>query len=456
MKTCEPAEPTSKPYGREVGSGSTRGRGAGRLGRAPVAVLVSRFPAVTETFILRELIELERLGVQVVLVSLLRHRERVVHPQAEPWIRRALYTPFLNRGILLENLRVLLRAPGTYLSTLFGILWDARRSANAFFGLLGIFPKSVWLGRRLREIGVGHVHAHFATHPAAAAYILSRVCVREASALPYSVTVHAHDIFIHQGGLARKLSDASFVRTISDFNIRFIRERLGPAAPDPARFRVIHCGIEPALYNPRESHTGVRGERPARILCIASLRPYKGVCYLIGAVRQLRAEGAEVECDVIGEGDLRKELEGQIERAGLRDSFRLRGNRTEEEVAGSLAAADLFVLPSVVAPDGQMEGIPVSLMEAMASGVPVISTRISGIPELVVDGETGRLVESEDAAGLAAAIREVLSDPGRSLEMADAGRRKVAEEFSLRGNVRRLSEEIEAHFGSVPPSRVSG
>jgi glycosyltransferase involved in cell wall biosynthesis len=399
---------------------------------------------------------MDRLGVELVLVPLLRHRERVVHPQAEPWVRRALYTPFLNRQILIENLRVLLRAPGVYLSTLLTMLWDARRSANAFFGVLGIFPKSVWLGRRLRELGVQHVHAHFATHPAAAAYIMRRVRAGAGSALPYSVTVHAHDIFIHQAGLARKLSDASFVRTISNFNIRFIEDRLGPAAPDPARFRVIHCGIEPSRYGTRESQADPLGERPARILCIASLRPYKGIRYLVEAVRQLRAQGLEVECDVIGEGDLRSELEAQIERAGLADSFRLRGNCTEEEVAESLSVAGLFVLSSVVAPDGQMEGIPVSLMEAMASGVPVVSTRISGIPELVVEGETGRLADPEDAAGLARAIRDLLADPGRSREMADNGRRKVAEEFSLKENVRRLSEEIEAHSGSLPPSTVSG
>jgi hypothetical protein len=130
MKTCEPAGPTSKLYGGEAGSGGPPARGAERLGRWPVAVLVSRFPAVTETFILRELVEMDRLGVELVLVPLLRHRERVVHPQAEPWVRRALYTPFLNRQILIENLRVLLRAPGVYLSTLLTMLWGTGRSAR--------------------------------------------------------------------------------------------------------------------------------------------------------------------------------------------------------------------------------------------------------------------------------------------------------------------------------------
>lgn len=410
---------------------------------SPVAVLVSRFPSITETFILRELIEMERLGVEVVLVPLLRHRESVVHPQAEPWVPRALYTPFLNREILIENLRVLMRAPGLYLSTLAGMLREARASSNALIGLLGIFPKSVWLGRRLRRLGVRHVHAHFATHPAAAAYLIARVSADFHTPLPYSVTVHAHDIFIHQGGLARKLSGASFVRSISDFNVRFLQERLGPAGPDPTRFRVIHCGIDSSGYLSEESDRATRG--PARILSIASLRPYKGITHLIEAVRTLRAEGIDVECDVIGEGELRKELEDQIERAGLQGRVRLQGGRTEEEVARALSTADLFVLPSVVAPDGQMEGIPVALMEALACGLPVVSTRISGIPELVVDGETGRLVEPEDPIGLATAIREVLADPDRSREMASAGRRKVLEEFSLAENVRLLVAEIEAH-----------
>jgi glycosyltransferase involved in cell wall biosynthesis len=403
---------------------------------------VSRFPAITETFILRELIEMERLGVEVILVSLLRHRESVVHPQAEPWVPRPLYTPFLSLKILVENLRVLFRAPRLYIATLAGMLWEARASANALIGLLGIFPKSVWLGRRLRRLGVRHVHAHFATHPAAAAHVMSRVSTDAHRPLSYSVTVHAHDIFIHQGGLARKLSGASFVRSISDFNVRFLIERLGPAGPDRRKFRVIHCGIDASGYLAEKSDTPAG--RPARILSIASLRPYKGVTHLIEAVRRVRAEGIDVECDVIGEGELRKELEDQIDRAGLRSYVRLQGGRTEGEVARALSSADLFVLPSVVAPDGQMEGIPVALMEALASALPVVSTRISGIPELVVEGETGRLVDPGDPADLAAAIREVLADPDRSREMAAEGRRKVLDEFSLAENVRRLVEEIGA------------
>jgi glycosyltransferase involved in cell wall biosynthesis len=416
--------------------------------RGPVAVVVFRVPATTETFILRELIEMERLGVELVLVSLLRHRESVVHPQARPWIARALYTPFLNGAILLENLRVLMRAPRLYLSTLAGMFWEARRSANALFGLLGIFPKSVWLARRLRTMGVRHVHAHFATHPAAAAYVIARVSRGIGPPLSYSVTVHAHDIFIHQAGLARKLSGASFVRSISDFNVRFLQDRLGPAGPESARFRVIHCGIDPADYRHGESHRGPGTERPVRILSIASLRPYKGITHLIEAVRKLRADEIDVECEVIGEGELRRELEDQIDRAELRGRFRLPGGRTEEQVAQALSTADLFVLPSVVAPDGQMEGIPVALMEALASGVPAISTRISGIPELVVDGQTGRLVEPADPAGLAAAIREAVASPERSREMAEAGRRRVVEEFSLDRNVRLLVSEIEAECGA--------
>ena len=123
----------------------------------------------------------------------------------------------------------------------------------------------------------------------------------------------------------------------------------------------------------------------------------------------------------------------------------LLGNLPEEEVTCALTRADLFVLPSIVAPDGNMEGIPISLMEAMASGLPVVSTRTSGIPELVIDGETGRLVEPADPAALARVIRELIEDPGAGLRLAEAGRRRVGEEFELERSVRRLRDEIDAH-----------
>ena len=415
----------------------------------PLAVVLSRFPVVTQTFILRELSELERRGVGVILVPLLRGRDPVVHPEAEPWIERALHAPLLDFRILLENLRVLVQRPGRYLSVLFGMAWDLRSRPKEFLALLAIFPKSIWLGRRLRELGVGHVHAHFATHAAAAAYVLSRVHRVPGPDLPFSVTVHGSDLFMNPTGLGRKLGAAAFVRTISEYNARFLLEHLSPGL-DSERLRVIHCGVELERFSRRPTPGRPGTDRPARLLSVAALAPHKGLRFLIEAVVRLRAEALDVRLEVIGEGDLRSELEGQIRRAGLEDSVRLVGNRPEPEVASTLATADLFCLASIVAPDGRREGIPVSLMEAMAAGVAVVATRITGIPELVIDGETGRLVEPGDSEGLARAIRASLEQEERSAALAEAARRKVRDEFSLAGCVRRLAEEIEA--ASPPPA----
>jgi glycosyltransferase involved in cell wall biosynthesis len=413
---------------------------------------MSRFPAITETFILRELVELDRAGIEVVLVPLLHEYPERVHPDSKPWEERALYTPFLNLPILAANLRVFLSRPWLWLSTFAALMAESASSANAFFGTLGIFFKSVYNGQRVRALGVGHIHAHFATHPATAAHVMSVVRRRGQDPIPYSVVLHAHDIFLHQAGLPRKLSGARFVRSISQYNVDWLLAHLPPHgfALPREKFRVIHCGIELERYG-REPERPLRppGKTP-QLLSIAAHRPYKGLTYLIEAVRLLRARGVEVVCDVIGEGVLRPQLEAQIEQSGLTGVFRLIGTRTQDEVAAALAACDVFVLPSIVADDGQMEGIPVALMESLASAVPSISTRISGIPELVIPNETGYLVEPANAAELADEIERVLGEPQRAAQLARAGRVLSLREFEIRACMRRLVEAVD------PDLRVSG
>jgi colanic acid/amylovoran biosynthesis glycosyltransferase len=426
------------------------------VGRLIVAVVMSRFPAVTETFILRELVELERQGVEIELVPLLRDRVSVLHPTAKLWERRAVFTPFVSFALLAANLRVLWRAPRRYLSTFAALLWESHTRWNHVRGVLGVFLKSVWVGERLRTRGVHHIHAHYATHPAAAAYVMSRVHVPEEPDLPYSVTVHAPDIFVSHAGLLRKLAGAQFVRCISRFNAEFLRERFAfaPGLLEPGRFQVIPCGIDIARYAPRSFGRQPPKRGPALLLCVASHRPYKGIPVLIEAVRQLRAAGIDVRCELIGEGRLRAQLARRIAAAGLRDHFKLVPPRNEEEIARILMGADVFVLPSVVAPDGQMDGIPIVLMEALAARVPVVTTRLSGIPELVVDGETGILVEPGRPEALALGIQRVLDDYPAALERAARGRERVQHAFAIGDNVRRLVRAI-ASDGTGEESRHS-
>jgi len=173
------------------------------------------------------------------------------------------------------------------------------------------------------------------------------------------------------------------------------------------------------------------------VLCVAAHKPYKGLPVLIDACRILRDQGVAFHCDIVGDGPMRAELEAMNDGV-----VSLVGPREENEVARMMDGATLFVLPSIVAPDGQMEGIPVVLMEALAHGRPVVSTRISGIPELVQDGVNGLLVEPGDPATFARAMRTLLEDRERAREMGQRGREIVAREFEVSGCVARLLESV--------------
>ncbi len=404
-----------------------------------VAYVMSRFPLLTETFILREMLELERQRVPLVIFPLLRADPAVRHAEVERLKAPVHYTSFVSPAILAANLSFLIRKPVRYLRLLGTVLRENWGSANLFFGALGIFPKSVYFARLVERHRIAHIHAHYATHPALCALIAS-----ELTGIGFSFTVHAHDIFINRQMLQTKVRKARFVAAISEFNKAYILERTPDLAAD--RIKIVHCGIEPARYAgtaAARAQAGVRDEDRLTALCVASLQPYKGLRHLIAAMAKATAAMPGLRCMIIGEGNQRAELEAQIAELGLTDRVALLGGRTQDEVAALLGQADLFVLPSVIASTGQMEGIPVALMEAMASRLPVISTRISGIPELVEDGVSGLLVEPEDEDALAAALIALGQDPALRARMGESGQRKVSQDFDLRGNVTVLRRQFE-------------
>lgn len=413
--------------------------------RRTIAVVVSRFPLVTETFILREIEALERQGQPVRLVPLLRGHGGAVHEEARPWMSRALYTPFLSREILLSNLRRLARQPWRYGTLLVSLLAKALPSVKFFIKTLAIFPKSVYLAERLEEEGVGHVHGHFATHPATAALVVS-----ELTGITFSFTAHAHDIFVDRAILGHKLAKASFVRCVSRFNRDFLRA-LYPAVPR-SKYHVIHMGLdlEHGPYGARRTLPVERRSGPVRLLAVAALKPYKGISVLIEACGLLKQQGVDFRCDVVGEGPCRKEIETRIEELDLAREVRLLGALDQAEVARLVSEAFLVVLPSVVASDGQMEGIPVALMEAMAARRPVVATNLSGVPELVEHDVTGLLVQPGDAGAISRAILGIVSDPERARVMGDRGREKVRSRFRIEASVSRLLHLIDGFRSEAP------
>ena len=408
--------------------------GRRREARAPVVYIMSRFPLLTETFILREMLELERQGVPLAVFPLLRARQSVRHAEVGRLKAKVHYTPFLSPAIISANLGFLRRAPRRYLRLLWTVLRGNWGSANLLVGGLGVFPKSVYFARLVEEQDVRHVHAHFATHPALAAFIVS-----ELTGTSFSFTAHAHDIFLHERMLAEKVGRARFVVAISEFNKQYLLQRAPGVSPD--KIKVVHCGIEPDKYG-TQSELQAEGREvpgaPPTALCVASLQPYKGIKYLVRACVLVAQRVRDFRCLIVGEGADRPELEALISELGLQETVRLLGARPQHEVASLLGTADIFVLPSVVAPSGQMEGIPVALMEAMASRLSVVSTRLSGIPELVEDGQSGRLVPPADVDALADAITGLCLNPEQRRRMGERGREKVAAEFGLRESVARL------------------
>jgi len=444
--------PTAAPWigRREVAAGSraaassgpAAAAGAGPSVRRPIAVFLSRFPRLTETFILREVAELERQGQPVVLVPLIRERAALVHREAEPWVERALYAPWLSPAVVAANLAALARRPGAYLGTLVRLLAGAAGSPHVLWRTAALFPKSVFLAKRLAAMGVRHVHAHFATHPATAALIVSRL-----APIGFSFTVHAHDLFVRRELLGAKLARASFVRSISRYN----RDLLAELYPGRAgAVEVVHVGVPAAPARPVPAPAA----GPPTVLCVAALREYKGIPVLIEACRRLREAGLDVRCEVIGEGPERADLEARIAAAGLGDRLVLLGARRQDEVRRRMAGAMAVVLPSVVARDGQMEGIPVALMEAAAAGKPVVASRLSGVPELVADGETGLLVPPGDPEALAAALAGLLADPERAARMGEAGRERVRRVFDLARTTAELLALIDRENPPPDPAAI--
>jgi colanic acid/amylovoran biosynthesis glycosyltransferase len=291
--------------------------------------------------------------------------------------------------------------------------------------------------RRVRTERPSILHAHFATAPAAAARAVSKL-----TGIPYGFTVHGgYDLTkgpIDTKSLTVKCRDAAFVRCVSEYGRRRIASMTGI---DDSRFCVIHCGVDTRFFAPRPSDE-VRPRGPKTILTVGGLVEPKGIGYLLDALADAPLKESGVRLIVVGDGPLRAELEARAQRLGVAADFT--GRVGGDNVLRYYHDADLFVLPCMTARDGHHDGIPVALMEAMACGVPVISTRLSGIPELVEEGKSGVLVAEKDTGELSAAIGRLLADGEMQRRFSVEGRKKVIAAFEIRDVARQLMELFRA------------
>ena len=354
-----------------------------------LALVHTEFPKLTETFALRDALCFQELGNEIRLYHLTRfRRNEPVHAFARATLSWARGVPYLSPRVAWLTLRVALGRPVRFLRILADLVAGMWRAPTWLLRSLAILPKCCAIAVELERWGADHLHAQFATHPATCGWIVHRL-----TGIPYSVSCHAHDIFVTQALLDRKLGEASFVRVVSDFNRRFLLERV----PDLVgqRFLLSRVGVDPEQVRPLpRPEDGV-----FRLLYVGSLQQRKGVHLLLDALAQVQDELGEWSLDLVGGGPMRGELERKAQRLGLASRLRFHGAQPYERVVQSFATCQLLVVPSTIGAGGRSEGIPTVLVEALAHGRPVLATRVSGIPELIEDGVTGFLVEHGSAGG---------------------------------------------------------
>jgi len=393
----------------------------------PIAYILKMFPRFSETFILAELLELERQGMDIRIYSLKRPNDGRVHADVARVAAPVTYMPEMTWSAIPVLARAHFRVCGWNPRRYLGVL--ARTLRRRRWGAVKRFAQAGLIAPALRDAGIRHVHSHFASSATSVAWYLNQL-----DGVGYSFTAHAKDIYIEtvaRDVLRRKIEQARFVVTVSDYN----RAHLAAISSDAPVTR-IYNGLDLDQFSPNGTHPA----QPPMILGVGRLVEKKGFDVLVRACGILRDEGVAFRCQIVGAGEKEPALRALIAELGLGEVVTMPGPMPREQLVSLYPHASVAVAPCVIGSDGNRDGLPTVLIEAMAMGVPVISTDVTGIPELVEHGVTGRLSPQNDAPALAAAIREALADSGKSRAMARAGRQRVEARFDLSENVGHLRE----------------
>jgi glycosyltransferase involved in cell wall biosynthesis len=408
---------------------------AGQPGARRIAYLTSEFPTVSHTFILREIEGLRAAGHAVLPCSV---RKTAAAQHKGPAERAMAAETF--------NIIATARRPGRLLAALGWALARPGRLARVLGQALSVSVpglrgrgyaliytvEAVVLAHHLTRAGAGHLHTHFANAGATVGMLAARL-----AGLDFSFTLHGPSDLREpeRMRLDAKISAARFVACISHYARSQAMLNSDPVHWD--KLRIVHCGVQPARY----AEAPDAAAQPPALIFVGRLAPVKGLRVLLDAFAMARDAVPRMTLTIVGDGPERAWLESRAKDFG--GALRLTGALSQDEVAAELARARAMVLPSFA------EGVPVVLMEAMASGRAVIATRITGVPELVEDGVSGRLVPAGDAEALARAMVEIARDGALAAAMGAAGRRKVAAEFDIAVEVARLVTLFEVPKDTV-------
>jgi glycosyltransferase involved in cell wall biosynthesis len=408
---------------------------------APIGYLMSRYPSVSHAFIVREVEHLRAAGVDVETISIRRVPADDLLAAAD---RRAASTTFSvlparPTELFSAHVDALVRSPRRYLGTLARALRASAPGARERLWHLFYFAEAMIVVRHCRRVGIGHLHAQFADAATDVAMLVThyrRGEMVDGRECTWSLAVHGPVEFydVTRYALPVKLADARFATAISDFG----RSQLMTLTTRWSHLHVVRCGVDPAVYAPPPSRHTDDGR--AEILYVGRLLRHKGLPILLESLAALRRRGLQVRVVVVGDGPARRAFEADARRLGVARHVEFRGAVGQDEIRALYERADIFCLPSFA------EGVPVVAMEAMAMELPVVTTRIMGIPELVDDGVHGLLVPPGRPDRLAEALEALARSPARRREMGSAGREKVVRDYDVALSARRMRAVLESEL----------
>lgn len=389
-----------------------------------ILYFVNRFPKLSESFIINEIYELEKRGHQIAVFSLREPEIGMHHEEVENLDCRVGYLPDPSISSAIDSIGI------------WNLDADVIRRQLHFSSPVHHAGALYIAGHTIRFVNslnfdIDHIHGHFLNWPKLAADYTASFFNSS-----LTTTAHAYDLYSSPNlGLLRTLSDKmDRMVTISEYNRRYLDTEVGTTSP----VDVVHMGIDISKFNPSAS------VEPNRILTVARFEEKKGLVDGIAAVGQIIDEVPDIEYHIIGSGSRERMIIDEIKNQDLEDSVTLLGHVSDEQLIRELDEAELFLLPSKIASDGDRDGIPVALMEAMAMETIPVSTSVSGIPELIEDGENGLLVAPGDVDALSENIREYFIDSDKFEIPQSAPRKKVTRDFNVKTTVGNLLQVFES------------
>ncbi len=395
--------------------------------RKRIAYFINCFPSFIEAMIYREVMSLRSRGCELTVFSIRRPQPTDVPDEARSVATGTRYIlPVRWWRLLLSHLHAIARFPLKYPRTFVEVVGGTHERFRDRLRTVCHFVEGVAVIPEVERLGIEHVHAHWAVGGATCAMVVSRLL-----GLPFTFTAHAYDIWLDRLLLPEKIRAAETVITCTDYNRRHLIEAYGGS---PEKIRVVYHGLDLTRFQRR---TRIANRRP-RILSVGRLVEQKGYEDLIRVCADLASAGIDFDCEIVGEGPLREKLARLITTLQVGDVVRLTGRIVGDAILDCYGRADVFALFCVEASDGDRDGIPNTMIEAMAMELPVASTRYTGVPELVVEDETGFLSDCGDRNAMGESLRRLLSDPDLRASMGRAGRARVLEHFATAVSLAKL------------------